>query len=427
VFIALIIEISEYKRVNGYGSTLLERHNTQCLEFVYQESYNSNMSTDYSNRDWEKQPYGVEDGSLFEKFEADLMDELEKAKGVGHILWNTEAVGETGWYEKLMGFEHTRALRKAGDKYFSILGANVEEELDQDNDETADELLAERKDLAKTVAEKFYQHKLRDFTSENRANNFKKLDNMVALVKEARFELYFKLKTWTAGTVRDEIVRLGKTEVEFARGKMAELFGKQTYDDTAQLVEQLKKGIVKVKTNTDGSVTNFAMSEKDNVVTYFTELEKLRTKILQRMDKVDQNDFEPCLWPSMVLHARQGLHPTYLRILQNLTMFSKLSGTTSTASDASAKVLNIEEDYRRVDYNAYKRACVRQWADNVKIWQKGGNTLPIFSMQGDQAYDSRSQQKTIPCATNPSGEIAERMLVGPVKELTAEPRRIVVL
>ena len=42
------------------------------------------MSTDYSNRDWEKQPYGVEDGILFEKFEADLMDELEKAKGAGH-------------------------------------------------------------------------------------------------------------------------------------------------------------------------------------------------------------------------------------------------------------------------------------------------------------------------------------------------------
>ena len=80
VYIALIIEISEYKRVNGYGSTLLERHNTQSLDIVYQESYNSNMSTDYSNRDWEKQPYGVEDGSLFEKFEADLMDELAKAK-----------------------------------------------------------------------------------------------------------------------------------------------------------------------------------------------------------------------------------------------------------------------------------------------------------------------------------------------------------
>ena len=41
VVIALIIEISEYKRVNGYGSTLLERHYTQSLEFVYQESYNS--------------------------------------------------------------------------------------------------------------------------------------------------------------------------------------------------------------------------------------------------------------------------------------------------------------------------------------------------------------------------------------------------
>lgn len=186
---------------------------------------------------------------------------------------------------------------------------------------------------------------------------------------------------------------------------MAELFGKQTYDDTAQLVEQLKKGIVKVKMNADGSVTNFAMSERDNVVTYFTELEKLRTKILQRMDKANQDDYEPCLWPSMVLHARQGLHPTYLRILQNLTMFAKLSGGNSTATDSSAKVLNNEEDYRRVDYNDYKRACVRQWADNTKIWQKGGSTLPIFQMQSDQGYDTLSQ-KTIPYATNPSGEIA---------------------
>ena len=39
------------------------------------------MSTENSNRDWEKQPCGVEDGSLFEKFEADLIDELEKDKG----------------------------------------------------------------------------------------------------------------------------------------------------------------------------------------------------------------------------------------------------------------------------------------------------------------------------------------------------------
>lgn len=77
----------------------------------------------------------------------------------------------------------------------------------------------ERKDLAKQVAERCYQYKLRDFTSESRATNFKKLDNMVALVKEARFDLYYKLKNWTAGTVRDEIVRLGKVEVEFARGK----------------------------------------------------------------------------------------------------------------------------------------------------------------------------------------------------------------
>ena len=361
------------------------------------------MSTKNSNRDWEKQPYGVEDGSLFEKFEADLIDELEKDKGVGLILWNTEAADEIGWYEKLMSFEHKRALRKEGDKYFTQNG-DVEEELEQESDETPAELETERKDLAKQVAERYYQFKLRDFTSESRATNFKKLDNMVAVVKEARFDLYYKLKNWTAGTVRDEIIRLGKTQVEFARGKMAELFGKQTYDDTAQLIDQLKKGIVKVKTNSDGSVTHFAMAERDNVVTYFTELEKLRSKILQRMDKADQSTYEPCLWPSMVLHARQGLHCSYLRILQNLTMFG--GSSTAVAADSNARVLNVEEDYRRVDYDSFKRACVRQWADNAKIWKKGGNTLPIFRMHGEvQSYDTRSHQ-TIPCATNPMGEIA---------------------
>ena len=34
-------------------------------------------------------PHGVEDRSLFEKFEADLIDELEKSKGVGLVLWLT--------------------------------------------------------------------------------------------------------------------------------------------------------------------------------------------------------------------------------------------------------------------------------------------------------------------------------------------------
>ena len=132
--------------------------------------------------------------------------------------------------------------------------------------------------------------------------------------------------------------------MERVRPRIAELFGKQTFDDAEDLLKQLKNGIVATRTGADGSVQYIPMKNRDNVVTWFkgleklrTEvlkrqdkesrkdfdgsiqyipiknrdnvvmwfkgLEKLRTQVLNRQDKESRKDFEPCQWPQMVLHA----------------------------------------------------------------------------------------------------------------------------
>jgi len=93
--------------------------------------------------------------------------------------------------------------------------------------------------------------------------------------------------------------------VERVRPRIAELFGKQTFDDAdaEDLLKQLKNGIVATRTGADGSIQYIPMKNRDNVVTWFKGLEKLRTQVLNRQDKESRKDFEPCQWPQMVLHG----------------------------------------------------------------------------------------------------------------------------
>ena len=255
-------------------------------------------STSETNRDWTENPYGVEDAHLFEKFELDLLDELERTRGIKTVLWNAGADSgdNADWYKKIINLETPREKSKAGDTYLDERG----DEQTYASDETDADILAERKELAKEVANRFYMHKLRDLTTDTRANNYKKLDNMEALVREERFALYFLLKQWTCGTVREEIQRLSKVHIEHARQKIAELFGKQTYDDTNLLLEQLQKGCTRVQSKAgSSSVTHLKMTEKENVITYFTDLEKLRVRLLNRIDSAQRDAYEPCLWPRL--------------------------------------------------------------------------------------------------------------------------------
>ena len=91
--------------------------------------------------------------------------------------------------------------------------------------------------------------------------------------------------------------------MERVRPRIAELFGKQTFDDAEDLLKQLKNGIVATRIGSDGSIQYIPMKNRDNVVTWFKGLEKLRTEVLKRQDKESRKDFEPCQWPQMVLHA----------------------------------------------------------------------------------------------------------------------------
>ena len=75
-----------------------------------------------------------------------------------------------------------------------------------------------------------------------------------------------------------------ETNVEHTRGKIAELFGMETYDDNKQLEEQLSKGIVNTQTDSDGNITNIPMKLTDNLVTWFKESCKDYQKELIKMN-----------------------------------------------------------------------------------------------------------------------------------------------
>ena len=101
---------------------------------------------------------------------------------------------------------------------------------------------------------KFHGHKLRDFGSK-KIKQWQKVENVKSLIEESRFALYNILRNRTKGGVLDEVRRLRDKNVEHTRGKIAELFGMETYDDNKQLEEQLFKGIVNTQTDSDGNIT----------------------------------------------------------------------------------------------------------------------------------------------------------------------------
>ena len=59
----------------------------------------------------------------------------------------------------------------------------------------------------------------------------------------------------------------------------------ETYDDNKQLEDQLSKGIATTRTDYAGVITLIPMNLKDNLVTWFKDLEKLRSTIMQRLPK----------------------------------------------------------------------------------------------------------------------------------------------
>ena len=78
---------------------------------------------------------------------------------------------------------------------------------------------------------KFHGHMLRDFGSK-KIKQWQKVENVKSLIEESRFALYNILRNRTKGGVLDEVRRLRDENVEHTRrGKIAELFGMETYDD----------------------------------------------------------------------------------------------------------------------------------------------------------------------------------------------------
>ena len=95
-----------------------------------------------------------------------------------------------------------------------------------------------------------------------------KVNNGKGLSEEQQFAFYDIFRKRTKGGVLDEVRRFRDKNVEHTRGKIAELFGMEAYDDNKQLEDQLSKGIVNTQTDSDGNITNIGvpMKLKDNLV-----------------------------------------------------------------------------------------------------------------------------------------------------------------
>ena len=66
-----------------------------------------------------------------------------------------------------------------------------------------------------------------------------------------------------------------------------------------------RKASQNTQTESDGNITYIPMKQKDNLVTWFKDLEKLRERIMQRLpDGIDKNEYELTKWSTMILHVR---------------------------------------------------------------------------------------------------------------------------
>ena len=74
----------------------------------------------------------------------------------------------------------------------------------------------------------------------------------------------------------------------------------------------MSKGIATTRTDNAGVITRIPMNLKDNLVTWFKDLEKLRSTIMQRLPEgVNKDEYELTKWSTMVLHVRNGIHVSY--------------------------------------------------------------------------------------------------------------------
>ena len=258
---------------------------------------------------------------------------------------------------------------------------NAKEELEEET-ETVSTIAYAKISYSKQLVTKFYGHKLRDFSSK-KVKQWQKVDNVKSLIEESRFDLYNMLRNRTKGGVLDEVRRLRDKNVEHTRGKIAELFGMETYDDNKQLEEQLSKGIVNTQTDSDGNITYIPMKLKDNLVTWFKDLEKLRDRIMQRLpDGMDKNEYELTKWSTMILHVREGIHQSYRSTITQMCLIRSVSTKSSMkGSNEAAPLMDVEQDYKLLDYFEMKRALLRDWKDKLETWKSSNSSnVPTLAM-----------------------------------------------
>ena len=213
-------------------------------------------------RKWEDDAYGPNDSNLFSTFERDLMDDLKSTKGFRQVFWNSPSEENTAKWLNMIIYVETDVEK--------IIQAS-EEKLGEDNDsepETLATVVTTKVSYCKQLTTKFYGHKLREF-GNNKIKVWQKVENVKSLIAEERFALYDILRKRTKGGVLDEVRRLHDKSIEYARGKIAELFGMETHDNNKQLEEQLAKGIATTHTDSAGLITYVPMCLKDNLVTWF--------------------------------------------------------------------------------------------------------------------------------------------------------------
>lgn len=189
-------------------------------------------------RKWTDKPYGPNDSQNFSIFERDLIDDLQEKKGFPQVLWNSPSDPDAAKYLHMIQY-----VEKDTAKILEESEMNAKEELEEET-ETVSTIAYAKKSYSKQLVTKFYGHKLRDFSSK-KIKQWQTVENVTSLIEESRFALYDILRKRTKGGVLDEVRRLRDKNVEHTRGKIAELFGMETYDDNKQLEEQLSKGIAK--------------------------------------------------------------------------------------------------------------------------------------------------------------------------------------
>ena len=152
------------------------------------------------------------------------------------------------------------------------------------------------------------------------------------------------------------------------------------------------------------------MKLKDNLVTWFKDLEKLRERIMQRLpDGIDKNEYELTKWSTMILHVREGIHQSYRPTITQMCLIRSVSTKSSTKGrNEAAPLMDVEQDYKLLDYFEMKRAWLRDWKDKLETWKASNSSnVPALAMGIDSiAYDP-SIHETYPDQINPNGIISK--------------------